>query len=97
MPASRRSAPIPIKIVVRGVEALYACDEALRLIEGDQLDAGTRRRGDTAGRTGYASTEAPRGMLYHRYEFDAKGTILSAPILPPISQNQATIEGDLVA
>ena len=84
-------------IVVRGVEALDACDEALRLIEGynepdEPAVAAIRRAG-----TGYACTEAPRGMLYHRYELDAEGTILSARIVPPTSQNQATIEGDLVA
>src|SRR5262249_41891317 len=39
--------------------------------------------------------EAPRGILYHRYELDADGTILDAKIVPPTSQNQRTIEEDL--
>jgi coenzyme F420-reducing hydrogenase alpha subunit len=34
-------------------------------------------------------------MLYHRYELDADGSILSARIVPPTSQNQASIELDL--
>ena len=45
--------------------------------------------------TGYAATEAPRGMLYHRYRLAADGTILDAQIVPPTSQNQASIEEDL--
>jgi coenzyme F420-reducing hydrogenase alpha subunit len=45
--------------------------------------------------TGRACTEAPRGMLYHRYRVDADGTILDAKIVPPTSQNQKSIEADL--
>jgi coenzyme F420-reducing hydrogenase alpha subunit len=44
---------------------------------------------------GCAATEAPRGLLFHRYEIDETGTITSARIVPPTSQNQATIEDDL--
>jgi coenzyme F420-reducing hydrogenase alpha subunit len=84
-------------IVVRAVETLYACDEALRIIdayrepEHPHLDL-TPRAG-----VGYACTEAPRGMLYHRYRIDADGTILDAKIVPPTSQNQPSIEDDLKA
>ena len=45
--------------------------------------------------TGYGCTEAPRGILYHRYEIDDDGAILNAQIVPPTSQNQQTIEDDL--
>jgi sulfhydrogenase subunit alpha len=82
-------------IVVRAVEVLYACDEALRIIDAYQepeqphLDLSPR-----AG-VGFACTEAPRGMLYHRYRLDAEGTILDAKIVPPTSQNQPSIEDDL--
>ena len=44
---------------------------------------------------GYGCTEAPRGILYHRYRIDDQGVILDAKIVPPTSQNQKTIEGDL--
>ena len=40
-------------------------------------------------------TEAPRGMLWHRYRIAADGAIAEAKIVPPTSQNQATIEADL--
>jgi len=46
---------------------------------------------------GHGVTEAPRGLLYHRYEIDDDGTILNATIIPPTSQNQLPIEEDLRA
>ena len=45
--------------------------------------------------TGYGCTEAPRGILYHRYRIDGQGVILDAKIVPPTSQNQKIIESDL--
>ncbi len=82
-------------IVVRAVEVLYACDEALRIIDVyREPDAAAVEVVARAG-VGYGWTEAPRGMLWHRYECDAEGSITSARIVPPTSQNQAAIERDL--
>ncbi len=82
-------------IVVRSAEILYACDEALRLIDAyDPPDPPAVELPLRAG-VGHGATEAPRGMLYQRYEIDAEGTILAAQIIPPTSQNQAAIEEDL--
>jgi coenzyme F420-reducing hydrogenase alpha subunit len=82
-------------IIVRSVEILYACDEALRIIE--QYEAPEKPAVDIQPRaaTGYGCTEAPRGILYHRYRVDEQGTILDVKIVPPTSQNQKTIEQDL--
>lgn len=54
-----------------------------------------RAGGPRAG-IGFGMTEAPRGLLWHRYETDANGQILSARIVPPTSQNQARIEQNLL-
>jgi sulfhydrogenase subunit alpha len=82
-------------IIVRAVEVLYACDEALRIIESyEEPDEPAVEAPPRAG-VGYAATEAPRGMLYHRYRLDTDGTIADAKIVPPTSQNQACIEEDL--
>jgi coenzyme F420-reducing hydrogenase alpha subunit len=82
-------------IVVRSVELVYACDEALRLIERyEEPDAPAVEVEPVAG-TGFGVSEAPRGLLYHRYRLDADGTILDAKIVPPTSQNQLAIEEDL--
>ncbi len=82
-------------IVVRSLEVLYACDEVLRLI--DRYQKPDKPAIDIKPRTaiGYGCTEAPRGILYHRYRLDEAGTILDAKIVPPTSQNQKTIENDL--
>jgi coenzyme F420-reducing hydrogenase alpha subunit len=82
-------------ILVRAVEACYACVEALRLIETYEMpDAPAIAASPRAG-VGHGCTEAPRGICYHRYEIDAAGAILSARIVPPTSQNQLSIEEDL--
>ncbi|MGR6584978.1 Ni/Fe hydrogenase subunit alpha (plasmid) [Rhodococcus qingshengii] len=82
-------------IVVRAVETVFAVDEALRLIgeyhrpESPYVDVSPHAA------TGYGVSEAPRGVLYHRYQLDSEGRILRATIIPPTSQNQAAIENDL--
>ena len=76
---------------------MYACDESLRLIEAyEEPDAPFVTVEPVAG-TGYGVSEAPRGLLYHRYRLDREGTILDAKIVPPTSQNQRAIEDDLRA
>ena len=82
-------------IVVRAVEILWACDEALRLIAAYESPAEPCIAVPRRAATGYACTEAPRGLLYHRYRLHADGTILDAKIVPPTSQNQKMIEEDL--
>lgn len=84
-------------IIVRSVEILYACDEALRLIEAYEMPDAPAVAVTPRPATGYGCTEAPRGLLYHRYRIDAQGQILDAKIVPPTSQNQKTIEEDLYA
>lgn len=84
-------------IVVRAVEVLYACDEALRLIAGYREPQKPAVSIESRAGTGFAATEAPRGLLYHRYRLEADGTIAEARIVPPTSQNQASIEEDLAS
>jgi coenzyme F420-reducing hydrogenase alpha subunit len=84
-------------IIVRSVEVLYACDEALRLIETYERPDQPAVQIEPRAATGHACTEAPRGILYHRYQVDDQGLIREAQIVPPTSQNQKTIEDDLSA
>ena len=82
-------------IMVRGVELLLAYEEALRIIETyEPPDPPSVELPIKAG-TGHGASEAPRGLLYHRYEVDDQGLIRDAQIVPPTSQNQMTIEADL--
>ncbi|HEX7614553.1 MAG TPA: Ni/Fe hydrogenase subunit alpha [Thermoanaerobaculia bacterium] len=82
-------------IVVRMVETVYAIDEALRILAA--YEPPDRPFVDVPPRDGVgtACTEAPRGILYHRYRIGADGLIQEAKIIPPTSQNLRTIENDL--
>ena len=101
--AARAAGLLPVcrnpfqSIIVRSVEVLYACDEALRIIAAYEPPERSFVPVEPRASTGYGCTEAPRGMLYHRYQIAADGTILDAKIVPPTSQNQKRIEQDLHA
>ncbi|MBZ0293994.1 MAG: Ni/Fe hydrogenase subunit alpha, partial [Anaerolineae bacterium] len=82
-------------IIVRSIETVYACDEALRIIDAYEMPAQAAVEMTPQAATGYGCTEAPRGILYHRYTIDDDGLIVNAQIVPPTSQNQKTIEDDL--
>jgi sulfhydrogenase subunit alpha len=84
-------------IVVRGLEVLYAVEEALRLIDEYEQPAAPAIDLDVKAGEGHGASEAPRGLLYHRYVVDDGGRILKAQIVPPTAQNQLTIENDLRA
>jgi len=82
-------------IVARAAEIRLALEEAATLLERYGLpDAPAVPLVPRAG-IGFGATEAPRGLLWHRYETDSAGTITRARIVPPTSQNQARIEADL--
>lgn len=82
-------------IIVRSVETLYACDEALRILETVPRPEEPSVPIAVKAGIGFGCTEAPRGILYHRYEIAEDGKILDAKIVPPTSQNQKSIESDL--
>ena len=82
-------------IIVRAVEVLYAFDEAIRVIDGFQGCEPAWIEGTVREGTGFGATEAPRGLLYHRFRINGKGKIEDAKIVAPTSQNQKTIEEDL--
>jgi coenzyme F420-reducing hydrogenase alpha subunit len=84
-------------IVARSVELLHAVAEAVDIIAAYRPP--DTSCGDWSPRAGVAAwaTEAPRGLLFHRYEVDAGGLVRRAQIVPPTSQNQAAIEHDLAA
>lgn len=82
-------------IIVRSVEMVYACDEALRIIEHYEMPDPPAVNVEPRVSTGYGCTEAPRGICYHRYRIDDRGIIVDCKIVPPTSQNQKTIESDL--
>lgn len=82
-------------IVVRAVEVVYAIEEALRIIDGYRRPDRPYVEVPARPGVGFGVSEAPRGLLYHRYEIGADGLIAAADIVPPTSQNQAAIEHEM--
>lgn len=84
-------------ILVRALELVFACEEALRLIAAYDPPEAPFVAVEPQPGTGFGCTEAPRGICWHRYDFAADGTIAQARIVPPTAQNQPSIEADLAA
>lgn len=82
-------------MLARAIEIEIAIEEALAISGNYHLPDSPYIEVTPFEGVGYGMTEAPRGLLWHRYETDAKGLIHSARIVPPTSQNQARIEQDL--
>ena len=82
-------------IVVRAVELVEAYTEALRIIDAWIDGASPSVPVPPRAGEGFGASEAPRGVLFHRYVLDDAGIIRDAQIVPPTSQNQPSVEADL--
>jgi sulfhydrogenase subunit alpha len=82
-------------IIARAIEMVHAYEEALTIVSDYQPFAIGRIQYHARAGEGMAATEAPRGMMFHRYQIDDEGKIALAKIVPPTSQNQRQIEADL--
>ena len=83
-------------IIVRSIETLYACREALRIIENYSEPEQSFVEAPPKAGIAVGISEAPRGILMHRYETDDEGYIKKANIVAPTSANQSIIEEDLM-
>ncbi|MCS7108339.1 MAG: Ni/Fe hydrogenase subunit alpha [Sulfolobales archaeon] len=84
-------------IIARAAETYHAVLEIKELIKKYSEPAKPYEEGGVMEGVGSAITEAPRGILYHRYELDGKGYVINSNIIPPTSQNLASIERDIIA
>ena len=82
-------------IVARAIELIQAFDEAHEIVANYSPPQHSRKVYVPRVGEGCAATEAPRGLLYHRYAIDNDGRLTFAKIVPPTSQNQWQIERDL--
>jgi sulfhydrogenase subunit alpha len=84
-------------LLARSLETVHALEWAADLL--GRYVPPIRSRVPIVPRSGIGGhgTEAPRGICWHEYRSDADGTIVSARIIPPTSQNYASIEADLRA
>lgn len=82
-------------IIARALELVQVYEEALGILRSYNPTGLARVAYQPTASRGCAATEAPRGLLFHDYQVDGAGKITSARIIPPTSQNQRQIEGDL--
>jgi coenzyme F420-reducing hydrogenase alpha subunit len=82
-------------IVARAVELVDACEESLQRIDSYREPEPPSLEYTIRAGEGCAATEAPRGLLYHRYRINDRGIVQSARIAPPTAQNCRRIEDDL--
>ncbi len=82
-------------ILVRSLEMVHAAASSLDLLAAYQPPDRPYYEAPARNAEGHGASEAPRGLLYHRYRIEADGLIADAQIVPPTSQNQLQIEADL--
>lgn len=82
-------------MIARAIEIRLVIDDAIRLLSDYHYTDTTSVNWTAKAGTAYAATEAPRGLLWHRYEMNSQGLVEEAQIVPPTSQNQARIEEDI--
>lgn len=82
-------------IVARSIELIHACEEGLKIIDSYQEPIPPAIEYTVRAAEGCAATEAPRGILYHRYRINDQGLVQFAKIVPPTAQNYRRMEDDL--
>jgi sulfhydrogenase subunit alpha len=82
-------------LVARAIELVQFYDEAIQIIRVYQPDGPAHAQIKVKAGEGAGATEAPRGLLYHRYQIDEHGRVQFAKITPPTAQNLPRIEADL--
>jgi coenzyme F420-reducing hydrogenase alpha subunit len=84
-------------LLARAVELVHTCDLAIELANLYQPHGPSHVEFSVQPGEGCGVSEAPRGLLYHRYVVDEQGLIRFAKITPPTAQNFAQMEADLWA
>ena len=82
-------------LIARAIELVQFYEEAIQLVKSYKPEGPAHLELKPEAGEGAAATEAPRGLLYHRYQIDEKGLVTFAKITPPTAQNLPRIEADL--
>jgi sulfhydrogenase subunit alpha len=87
--------------VAQIVESAHCLEEGIQiidqLIEGGVFAEDERTEVTPRSGSGVGAVEAPRGILFHEYEYDSAGKCLSANMVIPTAQNLGNLEADLRA
>ncbi len=82
-------------LIARAIELVDAYELAIQIVENYHPQGLSHPELELKAGSGAAGTEAPRGLLYHRYTVNEQGFIQDARIIPPTAQNLARMEADL--
>jgi sulfhydrogenase subunit alpha len=82
-------------LLARAIELVDAYEDAVRLIKEYNPQGNSRIVFQPHAGEGCGVSEAPRGLLFHKYTVDGQGLIQKAKIVPPTAQNFARMEADL--
>ncbi|MBL7059901.1 MAG: Ni/Fe hydrogenase subunit alpha [Candidatus Marinimicrobia bacterium] len=84
--------------IAQAVETLHCIEDSIAIID-TLLERGLKNEKPNQDPTRYGkgigSNEVPRGILYHEYEYDRTGNIVSANCIIPTGQNLANIDDDM--
>ena len=83
--------------VVEAVEVVEAGLEQIDILLTRGLRPEPLRKLHPKSGEGAGAVEAPRGILFHRYAFDAAGLCTEANVTIPTGQNHANIQKDFEA
>jgi sulfhydrogenase subunit alpha len=81
----------------RAIELVHCSDLAIELANEYHPQGPSYKEFKVRPGEGWGVSEAPRGLLYHRYVVDEQGVVRFARITPPTAQNFAQMEADLWA
>ena len=82
--------------MARAIELVQFYEEAIQLVKAYKSEGPAHVELKLKAGEGAGATEAPRGLLYHRYKIDENGLVQFAKITPPTAQNLPRIEADLI-
>lgn len=88
------------------VESVHCLEEAIKIVESlknkginydEMILVGVNEQANVPVRAGngVGAVEVPRGVLFHHYDIDEKGIIISANCIIPTNQNLNNIERDM--
>ena len=84
--------------IAQAVETLLCIEDSIDIID-TLLERGLKEEKPNQEPTRYGkgigSNEVPRGILFHEYDYDRRGNIVSANCIIPTGQNLANIDDDM--
>lgn len=84
-------------LIARAIELVDAYETAVQLAQQYQPEDKAHISLHLKAGVGAGASEAPRGLLFHRYAINDQGLVLRARIVPPTAQNLPRMEADLAA